>query len=93
MAAYNPSQIVTELIGCWPLLTGAVGLWAVWRRKREWRMASSLAVIPIWALLGAFYSHFEPPLIGGVVTYGLAAVAEAIIYVRVKYRFDRWAES
>ena len=61
-AAYNPSQIVTELIGCWPVVTGTVGLWAVAHRKREWRMASSLAIIPLWAMLAAFYSHFEPPL-------------------------------
>lgn len=92
-APYNPSRLLTELIGIWPMVTGAVGLWAVIFRKREWRMASSLAVIPVWSMLAAFYSHFEPPLIGGVVTYGMAAVGEAIVYVRVKYRFDRWAEA
>ena len=33
-----------------------------------------------------------PPLSGGVVTYGLAALGEVIVWVRVRQRLDRWAE-
>lgn len=90
---YMPPPLVRALLGFWPMLTGAVGLWAVHRRHRRWRMASSLCVLPVWFFLSGFYSTFWPPLVGGVVTYAVAAFGEIIIFVRVRHRFDRWSDA
>lgn len=90
-ANYTPDEIMLATLGIWPLLTGALGLFAVARRERSLRLVSSLCIVPFWAVLAAYYCVMNPPLTGGVVTYGLAAIGELIVYVRVRHGFDRWA--
>jgi hypothetical protein len=89
---YTP-RLFEEFIGLWPLMTGIIGLWAVSTRNRYWRMSSSIAIMPLWIMLAIFYLAYEPPLAGSIVTYAVVGAGELVVWVRVKYRFDRWAEA
>lgn len=89
---FHPGETFACAIGILPFIAGIIGMIAVSLRHRAWRMASSIAVIPVWVMLCGLYWSAEPPISGGVVTYGLAAIGEAVVYMRVRMRLDAWAD-
>lgn len=55
-------------------------------------MVSSAAITPLWMTLAVIYYYSEPPLSGGVVTYGMTMIGEVYVWIRVKHRMDIWTD-
>lgn len=75
--------------GAIPAVTGFAGLVAL-RMEWRWLRAQSAAASALfwWWLCGWFSFGPDRPVTSAVVIYGIAALAEAWVYVRVLQQFD-----
>lgn len=69
---------------------GVVGLYGLITRRRIYRMASAVCLSFCWAWVALFYMLTMPPLSIGVGVYGLSALTEVWVFLRVRHGLDYW---
>lgn len=77
-----------ELLGLFPALVGLCGLLALRTGNRKLRASAAFWLFLFWWLLAGWFLTREPVVISAVIAYGLSALAEAWVYVRVSQNFD-----